>query len=152
MFSQIHDLLVSLLGLSYISLLSPSLMLSADRSDIASSGYMADNSRSVSSTIPAGEEKFQFGALVNGMSYNEVSAVRNQVYLIMVQGSKDSRVVTVSDVLNRSSNNNTRKVLEKAYSISNIPYDSGQVLAMKNISENHSVNFSPAAQALLDMR
>lgn len=127
----IHYLLVSLLGLGSVTVWLPSFILYADRSDGGSSGHRADNSRSVSSTVPVGEEKFQFGALVNGLSYSEVASIRNKVYVIMVQGSKDSSVVTVSDVLLKSPNPNTHKVLEKAYFMSKTKYDHESVIALK---------------------
>jgi len=152
--NYIHYLLVSLLGLGSVTVWFPSFILYADRSDGGSSGYRADNSRSVSSTVPVYEEKFQFGALVNGLSYSEVASIRNKVYVIMVQGSKDSSVVTVSDVLVKCPNPNTHKVLEKAYFMSKTRYDHESVIAMKAFNREgvHSVDFSPAGLALLGMR
>ena len=120
----------------------------------SSSGYRGDRSRSASSTVPVGEEKFQFGALVTGLSYSQVSFIRSQVHVIVVNQLRLNCAVSVSEVLINSSNSaNTSKVLEKAYLLSNTKFDKESIIAMAGLRTGggHTINCSPALLELQNM-
>lgn len=138
------------LGLTTITL-GP-LALYADGSPGGSSGYDADSNRSTS--IPIGEpgqEYKQFGKVVPGMAYTEVSIVRSRIYARVVNtiNSQESGACTVSDVL--SCHDSAHKVVKYAFSELGQKYDLTNVLATKTL-DGKGVHFSPAALKIQQMR
>ncbi len=124
----------------------------------SSGGYDGDRSRPISSTIPADEQKFQWGALVPGLSYDKVYEIRNEVDTIIVNRLKHSSAdpapiaVTVSDILIKSKNSaSTYKVLEKAYSLSKTKFETDSVLATTELITGPRRKIMPSP-ALIELR
>lgn len=151
MLNYLHSLLLVLVKLTEIHINWPSFVLLAGSIDGESSGYRAARSRSNSFSGSDLSPKLRFGGLVSGLSYNEVTFIRSEAHAIMLTRLNESVAVSVDDILMKTKNPNTHKVIQKACDLSNTPFDVGSVLAMKGIN-HQGPSFSPLGQALLDLK
>lgn len=153
-FPYFHIFFVWFLRKIIVILSDRSLVLYAS-SDGGSSGYAGDRSRSVSSTIEPGHG---FGSLVEGLSNSQVLFIRSEIHNIILgrlgrQGS--APYIRVSDLLESSTNpDNTTRVLQKGYTLSNHKFEKDAVLAMRNIPSGNSlsVNFSSPIIKILEFK
>lgn len=139
---------MDLLGITGITVLP--LILYADSSIGGTSGYEAGGSESPSLGIEPGEEKRQFGHIIEGMSYSEVQANRAQIYSSIVNKMQTDRVCYVSDVL-ATGYPNTHKLIREGYRLSGQSFDPSHILATRTL-DGKSLHLSPAALKIMDMR